>query len=325
MTYLIFGDKGYVASNIINYLKKKQEKYIKISANSDPHKNKLDILLKNIYLSLDNFDENSCHQNIDLFIEEFKTQYPKTLINLTLIPTGLCHKIRTPYSEMTKINFKLPFYYSLIAMKLNSKKIIYLSSAGLYLNAIQPITDNSPINTDSYYKVTKYLTELEIQNYLLKNPELKTSLFILRPTIIYGNSPKGSFGILEKIVNSGIPVPISKYKFYKSMLYIGNLIKVIERIYELELKEKRSINKILLCDDDFVSVEEILKWIGLKTNKKIKVIKLNRLLSSLIKKIYPLNKLFFKLNSKHIYNKSKIAFELLPPMPSKIKEDINNL
>ena len=210
-------------------------------------------------------------------------------------------------------------------MKLNSEKIIYLSSAGLYLNENQPISDKSPINPNNHYKLTKYLTELKIQNYLLKNPELQTSLFILRPTIIYGKSPRGSFGILEKIVKYGIPIPIHKHKDYKSMLYIGNLIKVIERIYNLELTVKRSINKLLLCDDEFISVEELLKWVAFKTNKKIKIFKINRFLSSLLKIIYPLNKIFFKLNSKHIYNKSQFPFELLPPMPSKIKEDIKKI
>ena len=108
------------------------------------------------------------------------------------------------------------------------------------------------------------------------------------------------------------------------MLYIGNLIKVIERIYKLELTEKRSINKLLLCDDEFISVEELLKWIEFKTNKKIKIIRINRLLSTLLKIMYPLKKIFFKLDSKHVYNKSQFPFELLPPMPSKIKEDIKN-
>ena len=48
MTYLIFGNKGYVASNIINYLEKEQEELIKLSANSDYSNNSLNILLKKI-------------------------------------------------------------------------------------------------------------------------------------------------------------------------------------------------------------------------------------------------------------------------------------
>ncbi len=45
-------------------IEKEQEEFIKLSVNSDYSNNSLNSLLKKISLSLDNFDENSCHKII---------------------------------------------------------------------------------------------------------------------------------------------------------------------------------------------------------------------------------------------------------------------
>lgn len=325
MTYLIFGSKGYVASNLIEHLQAKQKDFINLSIRGNSSNNYLNIFLNDIFNEYMKNGEQSCDLLINKFVEKFYEKFHNKLIQIAFVPTGYCHKFRSEKLKLIKFNFHLPYFYSLISFKLKVKKLIYISSAGIFSKDIQPIKNNYFINPQNQYLLTKYLTELKIENFIIKNNDIQTKIIILRPTIIYGSITKGSFMMLEKLVKYGIPILINKNQTQKSLLHINNLIKFVEKIDDCEEKDIGDINKFLLTDDQTVTLEQIITWIAYKNNKKVKLIKLNELLIRRLKIIYPIYKLFKKLNANLVYNKSKFNPKLEISMSSKILEDLNEI
>lgn len=325
MTYLIFGSMGYVSSNLIKHLKKTKNDYVNLSIRGNYKKNSLNFKLNYIFNEYINNGEKSCDLMINEFVENFRERFPNKMIQISLVPTGYCHKLKPNKSRIVKYNFHLPYLYSLISLKLEARKLIYISSAGIFSKNIQPIENKHFINPKNDYLLTKYLTELKIENYLSNNKNIKTKLFILRPTIIYGKSTKGSFRLLEKMVEYNIPIPLKNNRTKKSLLYIDNLIRFIEKIYYCEKSDLEAVNKILVTDDQTVTIEQIINWLSKKYNKKARIIKFNKYLISILKIIFPIYSLFYKLNSDLTYKKSELDPKLHISMSSKILKDLNEI
>jgi nucleoside-diphosphate-sugar epimerase len=50
---------------------------------------------------------------------------------------------------------------------------------------------------------------------------------ILRPPLVYGRGNKANFGLLLKLVSSGIPLPLGSVRNRRSFIYVENLVDVI--------------------------------------------------------------------------------------------------
>jgi len=50
---------------------------------------------------------------------------------------------------------------------------------------------------------------------------------ILRPPLVYGKGNKANFGLLLKLVKSGIPLPLASVRNRRSFVYVENLVDVI--------------------------------------------------------------------------------------------------
>ena len=96
-------------------------------------------------------------------------------------------------------------------------------------------------------------------------------------------------------------------------------------LYYCEKNDLEAVNKILLTDDQTVTIEQIINWLSKKYNKKARIIKFNKYLISIMKIIYPIYSLFNKLNSNLIYKKSELNQKLHISMSSKILKDLNEI
>lgn len=114
----------------------------------------------------------------------------------------------------------------LISSFLNSSAefFIFLSTATIYENAIvEDEIDESIIgNNLSVYAESKLLAEYE----LLKVKSKK--IFILRPSVIVGPNPKGNIQLLQKLVQSGVPIPVPSSSSLNQLTDIRNLTLVID-------------------------------------------------------------------------------------------------
>ncbi len=106
------------------------------------------------------------------------------------------------------------------------------------------------------YAVSKWEAE-----QVLRDVETDTGLemVILRPPLVYGPGVKANFLRLFKIVERGIPFPLSSIKNRRSFIYLGNLIDaIITCINHPEATGKT----YLVSDGEDVSTPELIRRIG---------------------------------------------------------------
>ncbi|MEA3347882.1 MAG: NAD-dependent epimerase/dehydratase family protein [Pseudomonadota bacterium] len=76
------------------------------------------------------------------------------------------------------------------------------------------------------YAVSKWRAEQELQRLceLAEGP----NLIIIRPPLVYGPGVKGNFAALLRWLNWGLPVPVARLANRRSLLYLDNLVSLIE-------------------------------------------------------------------------------------------------
>jgi nucleoside-diphosphate-sugar epimerase len=147
------------------------------------------------------------------------------------------------------------------AAAVGAKHFVFLSSchaiaaeSGEILNA-----ETSP-HPLSAYGHSKLEAERAIQKALSNTAYAWT---ILRPPLVYGKGNKANFGLLLKLVSSGIPLPLGSVRNRRSFIYVENLVDVIVAC----LGNPKAFGKTYLpSDGEDVSTPELIRKIA-KANK----------------------------------------------------------
>ena len=88
---------------------------------------------------------------------------------------------------------------------------------------------------------------------------------VLRLPLVYGCGVKGNLAKLIKIVQSGIPLPLSFIKNKRSMIGIDNLTNLLSLCID---NPKASGKTFLASDGEDLSTPELVKHIALSMGKK---------------------------------------------------------
>lgn len=139
---------------------------------------------------------------------------------------GLAHHSHNKSLKERYYQANIGLTKELISSFLNSSTqfFIFLSTATIYENTtIKDEIDESIIgNNLSVYAESKLLAEYE----LLKVKSKK--IFILRPSVIVGPNPKGNIQLLQRLVRSGIPIPVPSSSSPNQLTDIRNLTLVVD-------------------------------------------------------------------------------------------------
>ena len=108
--------------------------------------------------------------------------------------------------------------------------IVYGESAGIGKSRV--ITQDTPLTPANFYGDSK----VEAEEALQKLTDNSFKVAILRPPMIYGKGSKGNYPLLAKLARK-LPF-FPNVKNQRSMLYVGNLCKLIA---EVILREKDGI------------------------------------------------------------------------------------
>jgi nucleoside-diphosphate-sugar epimerase len=82
---------------------------------------------------------------------------------------------------------------------------------------------------------------------------------ILRPPLVYGRGNKSNFGLLLKLVKSGIPLPLASVRNQRSFIYVENVVDVILAC----LCNSKAFGKTYLpSDGEDVSTPELIRKIA---------------------------------------------------------------
>lgn len=191
-------------------------------------------------------------------LEHEKTEY-KAIIHLA----GLAHDTRSEQAldQYMKVNLGLTSKIGQYAQHSNSGTLIYLSSIKAAGEHKGVYTEDLPSKPSDPYGQSKLAAE-----EWLSEQESDFQYVALRPSLIYGPNFKGNLTKLSGLIDRGLPYPFANYDNARTMLYIGNLLAVIEEIIEKGVKS----GVYQVCDDEPVSTLKLMEHIAKARKNKLR-------------------------------------------------------
>ena len=150
-------------------------------------------------------------------------------------------------------------------------RFIFLSSIGVngaVTSGLPFSSDDSP-SPHSPYAVSKLEAEIGLLG-IAKRTSL--DVVIIRPPAIYGENAPGNFGMIEKFIKYGIPLPVGSIANKRSLVAIENIVSFIAVCIE---HQKAANELFLISDNDDLSTLEVVEIMGKLIGKKPNTIKLS--------------------------------------------------
>lgn len=137
------------------------------------------------------------------------------------------------------------------------KRFIFVSSIGVLGNKNQEPFDNTskPAPAEPYAQ-TKLLAE-ELLADLAESTGME--LVIVRPPMMYGPGAPGNFGLLVKLLRTGLPIPLGGIRNQKSFVSVWN---VADLLATATVSPDAAGGTFLVCDGEDVSTTEFLTEIA---------------------------------------------------------------
>ncbi len=183
------------------------------------------------------------------------------------------------------------------------KHFVYISSTKVYGDGTYDyLNEQSQCNpTDAYGK-----SKLQAEQYLLQQNNVIVS--VVRPPLIYGVGVKGNMLKLMHLCNSKKPLPFANINNKRSMVFVDNLIALINTIL---LQKKTGL--FVAGDATVASTTTLVSLIKSALGKKNNLFAIPSFLRSIIKKTKPA--LFIRLfGSFYVDNKTtNSVLEFTPP------------
>lgn len=227
-------------------------------------------------------------------------------------------------SEYFKINRDLTIQLFNEFLKSDIKDFFFFSS----VKAVADTADNIVKEDIIPNPLTPYgKSKFEAEQYLMTQNLLEGKrLFIIRPCMIHGPGNKGNLNLLYKVVEKGIPWPLSKFDNSRSFLSIDNLSYLIQEMLINRAVESGIYN---FSDDESLSTNKLIVSINKALGRKAKFLPIPKGLIQSIAKCgdvihFPLNsERIKKLTENYVVSNQKIKTALnIKQLPLSAEEGI---
>ena len=182
------------------------------------------------------------------------------------------------------------------------KQFIFMSSVKVYgEESDTPYSETTKCEPIDEYGVSK----LEAENRLREMVDESFTVSILRTPIVYGKGVKANILNLVKLVDKVPVLPFGGIKNRRSMVYIGNLCDMIEKLCESKIS-----GTFLAGDDRPVSTTGLIEIIAKVRNRKVVLLNIP-LFPQLLKTVKPsfYKRLYESLEVDNGWSKQILDFE----------------
>ncbi len=203
--------------------------------------------------------------------------------------------------EYRKVNITQTLELAKKAKQSGVKHFIFMSTVKVYGEETNSVyREDSECNPEDEYGKSKLEAEKMLQK--LGNDTFKVS--IIRTPIVYGEGVKANILNLINLINKVPVLPFANIQNRRSMVYVGNLCAIINRIIEVG----RS-GIFLASDDRNLSTSELIRFIALAMKKKIFLLSVP-FFPLLLKKIKPslYKRLYKSLEIDSTFTKKELDF-----------------
>jgi nucleoside-diphosphate-sugar epimerase len=142
---------------------------------------------------------------------------------------GLAHvtddQMEDPLTAFRRVNVDGTLNFARQAAETGVKRFIFVSSIGVNGNHNRfPFTEDDRSNPLGAYAQSKWEAELGLWAI---GREMGMEIVIVRPPLIYGPNAPGNFGILVRMVERGVPLPLGAVRNKRSLVAMDNLVDMI--------------------------------------------------------------------------------------------------
>ena len=261
---LVTGGAGFIGAHLVNELIKKKNKVLFIdnlkTIGGIPYINP-----KGIFIKGDILDEK--------ILKKIEIWKPEIIYHLAAQSGGESAYDNPKYDFIS--NGYGTFLLTKLAKKIKVKHFIYSSSVAVYgSKKTKKMTENTDINPDSIYGISKYTGEMFIKQILGKT-KIKTTIFRIFNTYGPGENlnylKKGMVSIYCSYVWKNKPILVKgSLKRFRNYQYIDDVIKIlIKTISNKRLKKNEIFN---LTTGKVTQVSDLIYLILKTANKKLKII-----------------------------------------------------
>lgn len=193
---------------------------------------------------------------LDLSAETFRGL--DCVVHLSGITTS-----RAPEAILQKVNVDLAVEVASAAAAAGVKRLVFVSSLHVHgKSASGAITPDSPFNPDNAYGRSKATAEAELGRIAGRTG---LELVTLRPPMVYGAAAKGSFRLLVRLVQSGLPLPLSLARGRRSFCSVGNLTSAILHAATVSMPAK----VLIPADPDDFDTRSLVMAIGAALGRNV--------------------------------------------------------
>lgn len=175
---------------------------------------------------------------------------------------ALVHQMNGAASEAyEKINVTRTLELAKKAKHDGVKQFVFMSTVKVYGEESDTVyTETTSCQPQDDYGRSKLRAERELQKLSDEN----FTVSIIRTPIVYGVAVKGNIKNLINLIQKMPVLPFGNTRNKRSMIYVGNLCALIERILELRVE-----GIFLACDDTSLSTTEFIRKIADALEKEI--------------------------------------------------------
>ncbi len=192
-----------------------------------------------------------------------------TVVHLAARAHILNDNIADPLAAFRQTNTQGTLNLAEQAAECGVTRFIFLSSIGVngaFTSGI-PFSPDEVVSPHSPYAVSKYEAEIGLREIASRT---SMDLVVIRSPAIYGKNAPGNFGLIEKFIRYGIPLPFGSIDNKRSLVAIENIVSFIFECIE----NQRAGNELfLVSDNDDLSTPEIVELMGNLIGKNPKTIK----------------------------------------------------
>ena len=169
--------------------------------------------------------------------------------------------------EFHRVNTQGTAHLCRMAVSYGVRRFIYISTVKVHgeTSAVEPFSEKDIPAPTGGYATSKFEAEQSI-HAITANSDMKA--IILRPPMIYGPGLKGNLPRLIRLIDTGVPLPLSSIKNRRSLLNISNLTDLIARLINHPVSGARTF---LVSDGQDLSTRDLVYLLAKAMGKKARL------------------------------------------------------
>ncbi|MBC3362650.1 NAD-dependent epimerase/dehydratase family protein [Pseudomonas sp. SWRI154] len=183
-------------------------------------------------------------------------------VDIVVHVAGRAHKLNDrhedPLAAFRRVNVEATLNLARQAADQGVKRFIFISSIGVHGSNTNGsrFDELSPLNPHADYAISKLEAEKGLRDI---SSESGMELVVLRPPLIYAGHAPGNFGLLLRLIASGVPLPFLRVENKRSIISLENFIDLVQLCLEHDAAANRTF---LVSDGEDVSTPQIIQYVA---------------------------------------------------------------